>query len=74
MSSTAIIRPDQSWRALYRRSSVLELALAKVTPERSGDEVRAIGLENWIDVGGQLRLAMASDKAQKSFLTIVITQ
>lgn len=29
MSSTAIIRPDQSWRALYRRSSVLELALAK---------------------------------------------
>lgn len=30
MSSTAVIRPDQSWRALYRRSTVLELALAKV--------------------------------------------
>ncbi|MGY2932993.1 hypothetical protein ACVWZ6_002595 [Bradyrhizobium sp. GM6.1] len=30
MSSTAVIRPDQSWRALYRRNSVLELALAKV--------------------------------------------
>lgn len=30
MSSTAVILPDQSWRALYRRSSVLELARAKI--------------------------------------------